>query len=311
MNFILDGDPVPPVLHLALHRPDAQFSVADARQMSSGLRTSTSPIQLLIVPIRFFSDTLSHDFIDYGANLAVTFMYAPFIAIGYVLVRRRGANMPANVLVLAAAFVYGFSYWVLTSHHARFFLEIMPVYFAALGTLAIWIVRRQAVIIKVLAFAIVLAGVVPSPSAWAPLYSMYVVDYFGITAYIPNREFFNENWCDGCQEADYVRSHLKSGGRVFTLDLMNLTYLLRERGIENIVNRYSSFGDAEFFEAVEDRDLLAYVSRLSIGAFLVNTNTAWPDDSRALFIQQAGALGFHPYEYPRPRKDGHIIVYVR
>ena len=187
----------------------------------------------------------------------------------------------------------------------------MPLFFTALGALALWFIRAQRTVVAVIVFIVLVAGVVPSPIGWPSLYSLYIVDYADINAYMPNRAYFDENWCDGCPEAEYIASHVAPDRKVYTYDLMNLTYLLRERGITNIGNLYSSFDDKAFIASVEARDLRAYVERFSVGAFLININSPWPNDSHALFTQQVQALGFHEYEYPRPRKDGHISIYTR
>ena len=309
-NAIMDGDPAPPLLHVLMHTTDPILGTDYVRNQSKQLQTASSPIALLGLPLRYFVNAQTSEFVEYGANLAVVLLYAPFVAIGAALIRWRERVVPPLPLLSAAAFAFAYGYWILTSHHSRFFLEIEPVYLVALGTSTIALIRSRSIVVQSAAFAIAILTLVPSPSAFGFMYSTWATRYAGIADYMTSPEAFAKQWCDGCPEVAIVAQHLAPGDRVFTFDLSQVTYLLRERGITNLGNVLSNSPATDLVRAAQRDELAAYLHEKSIGALMVDTHATWPDDSRRRFDRQIAALGFKELTSPRPMNDGHILMYV-
>jgi hypothetical protein len=309
-NAIMDADPAPPLLHILMHKTDPVLGADYVRNQSSQLQGSASPGALLGLPLRYFVDAQTSEFVEYGSNFAVVLLYAPFVAIGAAIVGWRKRAVPPLPLLCAAAFAFAYGYWILTSHHSRFFLEIEPVFLIALGTLAVTLVRMRAVAVRGAVLAIALLSVLPSPSAFGFFSSMWQTHYVGIADYMTSPAAFAKQYCDGCPEVAIVAQHVAPGDRVFTFGLSQVTYLLRERGITNLGNVLSAETAKDLVAAAQHDDLAAYLHAQSIGALMVDTRTEWPDNSRREFDRQIAALGFKVLTSPRPMNDGHILMYV-
>jgi 4-amino-4-deoxy-L-arabinose transferase-like glycosyltransferase len=308
MNIIGDGDPYPPLLHALLHKPDRIVTDRDLQREISGVRTPANPLSLLRLPVQFFLNAQTPEFVEYGADGAVALMYLPFIVLGYAIVRRRATRISPGLFLTMASFVYGFAYWVLSSHHARFFLEFMPLYFATLGGLVVWLFRDRSVALKGAALFVLILAAVPSVSAWPYEDWIYEARYKHMDVFVPTSPTFAEIWCDGCLEIKYLSEHVPVGSRVYTVNLAQLTYSLRERGFTNVGNRLSGISDLELRDAVASKSLGTYLSRLSISALLAdNSPTFWLNNGFEQFLQQMKALGFHRYE----GKARHIVVFIK
>jgi hypothetical protein len=308
-NTIADGDPYPPLLHLALHTPDKILSVDDFHMLRSGTSTPETPASLLIVPVRFFSDAGAPDFVEYGANLSVLALYVPFIALGALIVLRRRLGLPANTVLLLAGCVYELVYWLYSSHHARFFLEVQPLFAATVGCLAVWFMQRRSVAIRAIVIAALMAGSIPSPSAWGYINYIAQARFADAGAFVPTSPQFAESFCDGCLEVQYLVDRLGTdpGHRIFMYNLAELAYTMREHGLTSIGIRLSGYPERVFVAAVEHHDLAGYLNRYSVNAMIVNDNSNWPRDSLRMFKEQAHTLGFKPYQ----RKNGTITMYLR
>ena len=113
-NVIYDRDPTPPVLNMALHRPDMTYDRHDFASNFADLDTDRSVEALAGLPLVAWARTYSLR--EYGNVGLFLFLYVPFgiIAAAMVFGVRSAAHRGVVVLSLTAA--YAVVYCILTSH---------------------------------------------------------------------------------------------------------------------------------------------------------------------------------------------------
>ena len=281
-NFIEDGDPAPPILHLALHRDDAYFSLVDAANISADMNTDRSPRALARLPLRMFESPDTLEFREPGTTLLAVFLGVPFVVLGIGLVRPR-----RSVLVLwAAALVSAYAYWILTAHYARYALLFYPLLAVFCIRLVITANERlkasprwsgalpSAAAVAVLS-AIILAEPTPSSAEWYNIW--YQTNFVYGAQFFPSTDFFLRRSMQGYIEEDtviaWLDAHPALPRRVYSFRLEQLAYSFATHGVQSIGDWVGPERYTDLKAAVDAGTLPQYLRHFDVSAVLLPQQT--------------------------------------
>lgn len=125
-NLIATGDPVPPLLNIYFHHPDPIYTPWDVWLYSRGYVAKKNPMELLLLPFRFFRDPTSAGIGEPGVSAMVLLLYAPILFLFAQLWLRRRHRSPASLIYMSAALVYVAAPWFV-SPEGRHSLHWYPV----------------------------------------------------------------------------------------------------------------------------------------------------------------------------------------
>jgi hypothetical protein len=294
-NLILDHDPIPPLMSLMRHRPDAAYSVNDTRLILADLKTDRSLRALVRLPYETWAKpgTLR----EYGAEGLNLFLYVPFIAIFAAMLLGTGGRRERALLVLCATSAYGLCYCILTSYLLRYMLVVEPPLAASIGALLLWLPRVPSwAMARIL---IALLTITPTPSLqtlkfyqerWERGYRYFESSYVSDSAFL-GRDL------PGYKETQRVIASPTFAHRPAPRVLLirvETEYYFRRVGIETVGDWFGPGRYADFQAALENDRLSDYLRHFHIGAIIYDRRTPILDSSqdRALVLGLA-KLGFH------------------
>jgi hypothetical protein len=320
-NFILAGDPVAPVLNLALHGVDPLDTVADLQRIKGDLNVDHSVPGLLRLPLDIILKTPTREFREPGVTWLLLLLGIPGIVLAYAIVKRE--NGTGLALSIAAAFtVYAIGYWIFTAHLARYSLLFYAALATVIASLAVLLAARLRAYRWAPAIPAVLMAVLAVPS---PGSGSWLVAHWNETN---GSEWFfyqgRESWLARSPEISAIRytgTTLRAMGKrntnVFALHLSAYSLFFVEEGLTGMGDWIGPGRYVDFVTAVETDQLRDHVDRLQIGAILVQTPERslalldlakyWTDDDQRLLDEQTAALHF----IKKPVPSGSYVLYVR
>jgi hypothetical protein len=266
-NFIQDGDPVPPLLNLALRGHDFKYSASDnERQLRSLRRNRRDAVGLLRLPIDLF---LNDDelLVSLGQTAICLLLALPAIVVIVGLIR---PTPRLDIMVLASLLLYAISYWILTSYHARYALLFYPALCAFVGIILMRVARRQPASAPVMAAAsLLLAFPTPSSFSWLTYFKnadfVNVINYDGRDAYLIPR-------IEGYREEEYLSAELtrlgRTGHQVYGVGTEMLKYPFILHGIHETGDVFGPEGYENLGVAVAAGSAAAYLAGLDVDAVI-------------------------------------------
>ncbi len=224
-NLVLAGDPVAPVLNVALYGNDGFTSGVEWQRVQSDLsNTPKLPWSLFSVPYRAFVAPNNRTFREYGVSALLLYLY---VMLAYMLLtfgRKQTLNYRANLCALILAYLT--AYWLLTSSILRYSLLFYPL-LAICAALCIAHVLEHYPRAAIALTALSLLAIVPSPGskAW---YTERAVVYY---------RHLSETYTS---DDTYLR--LNDNGYA---EERATAEILRRRGIQGVV--YTLGGDTDYF----------------------------------------------------------------
>jgi hypothetical protein len=192
-NFILAGDPIAPVLNIALRHHDGLMTNLEWSLTQKSFHPLLEIWKLPLLPFLAFLRSTTIEFHSEGTNVLILFAYVPAIACLWLIVKRRLASA-AGVYITFCTVLVG--YWVLTSTMLRYASIFFPLLAVALFVLAGELVPKRRWTGPLLAAAALLM-VLPNPTPLRPkpIGSVPFSDWQGTDFY----RYFYESYRNGLQ----------------------------------------------------------------------------------------------------------------
>ena len=305
-NLILDGDPIPPILNMALRGHDPNWSKEDVQQEAASITGhKRGPGGLLALPIDMFTNT-DPALVSDGQTAICLLVMLPAAILLFALLSRR---ISIDIAAFAALLAYAIAYWLLTSYHARYALIFYPTLCAFVGVVLARIadrVPRFAVEISVAALLLA----IPSPSSAGFLQHFWSLNFVATPSIFTDRDKFLAERIPGYSESLYVgqefqRLH-RSDARAYGVQLEMLKYPFSQLGITEIGDWFGSQGYDRLTTAIDQGTAANYLKQLDVEAVIIPDHlTAMTPDERVRFVRQLVAAGFSLAVCPS--HDGTII----
>lgn len=302
-NFVLDGDPVPPMLNLAIVGKDGAFSKADFANGVGAIGVDKSTHALLQLPWSAFVQPGPLQ--DVGLCLLIVLLWLPAFVVAYGLLTRRSIAT-WEIGVAGAMLLFAYAYWTETSYYLRYALVFYPLLSAFAGALAASFMRGRFVgaaaaggVLAMLTFAI------PPPAAAQFYQSVWINEYQQIGAVYAGRKSWLEGHMPGYREVEYVsvvfRESHRRDLRLYRLNLETLTLNFKMQGIDAIGEWWGPERYNDFRLAIDRNDIGAYVRRFHLGAFMMaqpGMGTILTRDEFEQFQGQMRELGYSQAQFP-------------
>lgn len=295
-NWIDSGDPVWPVLNIALHGSDGLMTAAEEASLALDLPNARTPSLVATAPARAFLTPGDNDFREYGADALILALYLPALALLFMLLLR---VRPTPETVAVCFILYALDgYWCLTSTLLRYGLLFFPLLgFSVAVILANGLSgKRWAGPIVAAAAALAL---VPTSGAIPFLQQLYQTQYYLPSSYVSDAE--NQTiFADGYKQAEFtaaVMQRLHMRGRVYVLG-WRLDYYFRLHGMQTAGDWVGPAGYFRLFRAIDAGLAPQFLESLGVTAVLV-------DPSRTIgrldvpLGRQLLAAGFCAYPVPQ------------
>jgi hypothetical protein len=283
-NFIVVGDPIPPILNLMVQGRDRIFTKGDYENQKLDLASlkDISPVWLL--PINLYRATNSKVFWESALNFSVVLLYLPLPTLFLALFKNFRQRLGPDFLYLNIAVVFLLLYWLSISVGVRYFLHLFPVYLGYVGicfNLAFCYLRSVAVNKRVVAVALqasllllLLALPVPSPTSKEYYRDNLQRNYLDLPASLRNKEAFFKKRLPGYVSTQYIIDSMDANRRqhqrVLAVGFGELSFYFRERNLINVGDSFGPGRYSDLLSAIDNSEVAAYLSRFKIGAVLIN-----------------------------------------
>lgn len=271
-NWIDSGDPVWPVLNLALHGSDGLMTQSEEASLESDLPNARTPAAIVTAPERAFFDPGDNDFREDGIDALILALYVPILALLVALPFRRRPG--AETLVICFVLYMLAGYWCVTStllRYALLFLPLLP--FCLVSTLAPLVATfrwKGAILAMAAALTLVpTSGVVPY------LQEFYRGQYYLPASYESDDEY-QTIFADGYKQAEFtaaVMRRLHMRGRAYVLG-WRLDYYFRLHGIQTAGDWVGPAGYFRLYRAIDAGLGAEFLSSLGVDAVLIKPSAA-------------------------------------
>lgn len=283
-NFVQDGDPVPPLLNLALHHHDSKWSERDNEQQLQSLRRNRrSAVEIAKLPVDLFVND-DDNLVSIGQTAVVLLLMLPGAVLLFSVI---GGTVALDTTVLSAVLLYAIAYWLLTSYHARYALLFYPLLCTFVGILLQRVTRRRPAWAPVVAVVALLFAVpTPSSAGWLAYFErtdiVAVSDYAGRDAYLKPRIL-------GYPEALYLSAELNRTGQsahhVYGFGVEMLKYPFIINGVTEVGDWFGPEGYGNLIDAVDRGTVVSFLRSLDVVALVV------PADYRPLTARERASFG--------------------
>ncbi|MBV8490635.1 MAG: hypothetical protein JO199_08910 [Candidatus Eremiobacteraeota bacterium] len=307
-NLVLAGDPVPPVLNLALYHDDGLIPQNEWDQLEADLSTSHSPRALVTLPVRAYWDPASQDFREYGVTFAIVLLYIPTLVWLLALALRK--PLP-NEIAIPILFLTGFIvYWIGTSTLLRYADLFYPLLAVCLGMLLIEATARWPRALPA-AVAIAFLAALPSPGDdWLIegfIHDDFLNDVHSLTHNYDQQTYLAKNE-SGYREEQVLSDWMRDrgyGGNVYVIGTQ-LDYYFRRDGV---ISNGDYTGPAGFFrllKAIDEGRAAEFLDDLNTHAVMMTPMNLIDAGVQRLLAEQLEKGGYR--EIPAPDKSYRLFV---
>ncbi|PYX04588.1 MAG: hypothetical protein DMG88_24135 [Acidobacteria bacterium] len=284
-NFIEARDPTPPIFNFYFKQSNPIFTQADAAIYSSDTITERQPLQLLLLPFRFFTNPESRNFREWGVSVMILLLYVLFL-IAQLCLRHR-QRPPERLVYLSAAVVYLAFPWLFSSL-GRYALHWYPTLAAWVGVVishictrreAVWGPRCQIWTTRFATAAFSCALIYPSPTEGCVRFYQHY--YAGIVPLFRSRETleaYSEKNLSGYLASQVVIKTLtlnqKKNSRVLALRAEYLAFYFRKAKVISVGDYFGPARYRGLFEEVRQGNCLPYLNRLDISSVIVDPSAS-------------------------------------
>ncbi|MFZ1123666.1 MAG: hypothetical protein WAN59_00815 [Candidatus Baltobacteraceae bacterium] len=292
-NFVQAGDPIAPVLNLAINGVDSKWSRRDMAGQLADLQQKESISTRLLLPFSILEDTENVSFREYGATLVLGLVAVPVFAVFYMTFRRRDKrdDFGRATFIASALLAFAIAYWLTSSHLGRYTLLFYAALAASVPVLGLYAARLGRLPLGGLV-AIVAIGALPASStAWSSLQSFWQERFISAPVAALDRDAYLESNEEGYAEAEYlIRTLAKSSHwsrRVYLVQSQPLDFFFAEHDITAIGDWFGPERFSDLEAAIERDEAVQHLRRFDVGAILVPADsTAIPiEQQRKLFVQ--------------------------
>jgi len=294
-NAIYDHDPVPPVINMALHHPDASYDREDYLATLRDLHTDLRLGALVRLPFDAWAHPEGPNFREAGSIGLYLFLYVPVLLAAAGLMF--GTRTPARraVVALAATATVMLLYCLATSYLLRYLLICQPALAASVAGALLLLPQRAFTAALRTAAAVI--SIIPSWHA-LPWYHEHVLeDYRYLEGMLPSDEARLRLALGGYTEAgEILRDPLfarRPAPRVLLVGPM-LEYTFHRAGIETLGDWFGPGRWRDLIMFMENDRLRDYVDHFQIGAVVVDRRSKILSDTQIDELQRGlRKLGFH------------------
>jgi hypothetical protein len=267
-NLVLAGDPIPPVINLALYGHDGLDTKSQEKQVAETLATDRTPLSLLTLPLRAFLTPDTLDFREFGENALMLLLYVPTVCVVvaiFILNRR----LPPTVTLPVFLLTMMIGYWLFTATIMRYSMLFYPTLALCLalvaGTLTYPLKRSGPILAGVALLTLVI-----TPNAEAPNFygNFFINGVQNMPAYYNEDEPFLNKFVDGYHEervAARAMKRLRLSGRIYVIGAPD-NYYFRSDGITSIGDGTGPASFFSLFRAIAARKAVAFLDSLSVDA---------------------------------------------
>jgi hypothetical protein len=309
-SFIGTGDPIDPVLNLAIQGVDPKWSKRDILVATEDLKSHEGgPLERASIPWDIVLHTNDWQFRESGASFAMLGLLLPGAVVAYPLLRRR---RPRDVSLYAAGamVLFAIGYWVETSYLARYTLMFDAALIAFCAALLV-LAGRKATWLRWVAIGTAIVFAIPSPGSAA---------FYGTLRQIDEDFYRNyhdlESWMvprgPAYQEVEYVAEAFHQARRedlrVYRANIETDHLYWAQRGIVALGDVFGPERYSDFYRAINDDDVSAWVQKFHIGAFVLPAveGSSYTPILQQRFDEEMAELKFHRIRFP----NRAFVVYL-
>jgi hypothetical protein len=296
-NLVMAGDPIPPVLNIALYGTDGLLTPAEWNAMEADMATSKSFGDLVKFPWRSYTNPTFHDFGELGATALFLLLYVPTLVA--LLALFLGRRLPERTAIPIAVLSYFVLYYIVTSTLGRYALLFYPLLAACVGMLLVEAVARWP---KLAPIAVVIAACTAIPTPQPAMHWFWVDqvenDYKNLIYHYPSETAYLDANEDGYPEEQFVASlvHRRGGtGRVYVIQANGggaLNYYFRRQGIMSIGDWDGPAGYFRLLQAVDRGESAEFLEGLDVDAILFTPHPLLDAGVDHLLETQLEAAGY-------------------
>lgn len=310
-NLVLTGDPVDPVLNLALYNHDGVWEKAEWEGIVSDFSTPRTLRAFVTLPVRAYVDPTSDDFREYGASGLILFLYVPtLVGIIALLLRRKLSPQLAIPIAVLSWFVL---YYFVTSYLLRYALLFYPLLALCLAMLLLEVVKRWP---RLMPAALVAAAVAALPNLInEPVIHQFtrndvISDLKHLPSYRGDQAFLmqNDEGYPAAQTAmDWMHAHGYSGN-VFVISSTAFDYYMLRQGISSIGTSNGPAGYLRLARAIDAGEAVEFLDDLGTHAVVLGPQDYLDLNYGALLARQLETGGYRQIAVSNP--EGYR-VFVR
>jgi hypothetical protein len=293
-NFIQAGDPIAPVLNLAVRGIDSKWTKDDLAAVMTDLKDKRTPAQQIRLPYDILAATNGLSYREYGATFLLALAILPVAYVSYALLRRRAfqpGTVGGSTFVLGALLSFAVGYWLQSSQLARYTLLFYPALGAFVPVVVLVGCARMKVPITAGLVVIAVAALPASARAVSYLQDYWHANYTTLTDVYQSRETYLEAHIDGYAEARYMCEVLSQGApgprRVYLINRVALDLTFAQCGITALGDWIGPerYGDLE--QTINLGTAVDHLRQLAVDAVLVPSPAVVlsSNEQRALFAQ--------------------------
>lgn len=301
-NVVYDHDPVPPVVNMALHRPDASYDREDYVLNYQNLSSDRSFAALVRLPWNAFAHANTEMFNEYGNVGLFVFLYVPLLIVAAGMMLGGGTPARRAVLAFSATATVMVAYCAVTSYLLRYLLMCQPPLAASIASALLLLPERAFA--AALRTAVAVFSILPSPSSFPMYQERLNDDYRYLELYFPSDQTVLERLPGYAQTVEVLndpRLARRPAPRVLLIGPQT-EYYFRRRGVETVGDWFGPGRYRDLIMMLENDRLADYVRHFDIGAVVVDRKAKILSTAQVeLLERELRRLGFRPLPDPDPK----------
>lgn len=268
-NVALTGDPIPPVLNLAIHHRDGFIDKSEWAAIQEDLSTLKTASGFISAPVRAFKDPLSMNFREYGSNALILLLFVPPLWV--LLVFGTRGTVDFRFTLFTGCLVVLIGYWFAVSSLLRYALLFFPILAVSIAFCAASLLRWRPRLAPIVATVATLT-LIPTPGATSWYTERYRNDYAYASDVFKSDDAYLRVNDDGYAEEQFAVARLHQMGAVGTVYIIGgaTEYFFRRDGFETAGDWVGPAGWFRLYRAIDTNQVAEYLDSLGIAAVLVD-----------------------------------------
>jgi hypothetical protein len=294
-NLVLTGDPIDPVINIALYGRDGVWEKAEWDGIVSDFSTPRTLRAFVTLPVRAYVDPTSDDFREYGASGLILFLYVPSLVglLALVFRRRLAPELAIPIAVLTWFVLYYFG----TSYLLRYALLFYPLLALCMAMLLLEVVRRWP---RLMPATILVAAIAALPNLInEPVMRQFtrndvISDLKHLPSYRGDQAFLMENdeGYSAAQAAmDWMHAH-GYAGNVFVVSSTAFDYYMLRQGISSIGTSNGPAGYQRLARAIDAGEAVEFLDDLGTHAVVLGPQDYLDEGFGVLLARQLETGGY-------------------
>lgn len=273
-NLVMSGDPVPPVVNIALHGNDGLITKQDWDGIKVDLQSDRSALGVLALPVRAFVNPLTSSFRDYGSSAIILMLYVPSIVLFLMFCAGQKIEPAFSIPVLLLTSFIG--YWVFTASHLRYGLSLFPLLGLGCGLCLALLLRRFPRAVP-LAACLAILSVLPARDGYQFYLDTAHKNYRFLSILFDDEDVYLRLHDPGYAEEEFIAQYYREhhlNGKVYALGGAT-TYFFRSHKIESVGDWIGPSGYFRLYHAADQRRTAWFLRDLGVQAVLIEPGFAF------------------------------------